>query len=243
VNPASSPASIAANIAAVRDRIAAACRRANRSPDSVALMAVSKGHSAAALESAFAARLTLFGENRVQEFDRKRESLAPATLAADFHLIGHLQSNKATRAAELFSSIDSLDSLRLAERLNAAAQSSGKQLSVFIELKLSDEPSKTGLIPGSPDAHALLDRAPEFTALNFRGLMTVPPWSDDAEPARPYFRRLRELRDQLAQQYPRLNLQTLSIGMSHDFEVAIEEGSDLIRVGTALFGPRRPPAP
>ncbi len=224
-------------------------------------MAVSKQQPVAAILAAARSGLTVFGENRVQEFATKLPALAAATPALPstlrFHMIGHVQSNKAARAAEIFSAIDSLDSLALAKKLNTAAQNSAfvspshsssapaslpASLPVLLEIKLSSEPAKTGLLPDSAELDILLERLPEFPHLSLRGLMTVPPWSDDAEPARPYFRRLRLLRDSLAARYPRLDFSTLSMGMSHDFEVAIEEGATTVRIGTAIFGKRTPPA-
>ena len=190
--------------------------------------------------------IRLFGENRVQEFAAKQSVLQEAGMSrgADtisFHLIGPLQSNKATRAAQIFDAIDSVDSLRLAQRLEDTCAAAGKSLPVLVELKLSPEASKHGLTPEADELQQLLERLPELEHLQFRGLMTVPPYSEDLEQVRPYFRRLRELRDSLAQQYPALQFDELSMGMSHDFSVAIEEGSTLVRIGTAIFG-ARPPA-
>jgi pyridoxal phosphate enzyme (YggS family) len=233
----SPPGAIATNIAQIRDRIEAARTRANRPPDSVQLMAVSKMHPASALLEAGAAGITLFGENRVQEFATKKLDL-PELAGVTISMIGHLQTNKARRAAELFDQIHSLDSLALGEKLNESATALNKRLPVLLEIKLSHEAAKTGLLPNSPDLEALLDRLPNLQALELRGLMTVPPWDENAEAARPYFRQLRELRDQLAQQHPRLNFGDLSMGMTNDFEVAIEEGSTIVRVGTAIFGKR-----
>jgi pyridoxal phosphate enzyme (YggS family) len=245
--------SIAENLARLEDQIAAACRRAGRPRGEVALMAVSKMHPPSALAEAAAAGLSLFGENRVQEFQQKSPQLAglgitialdsdrsPSPTTIQCHLIGHLQSNKTTKAAEIFSAIDTLDSLRLAERLNEAAATQLRVLPVLLEIKLSPEESKTGLHP--LDLPPLLERLPDLRNLKLRGLMTVPPWSEDAETARPYFIQLREIRDRLAAQYPRLDFRELSLGMSGDFAVAIEEGSTCIRIGTALFGKRRYPA-
>jgi pyridoxal phosphate enzyme (YggS family) len=228
---------IATNIAQIRDRIAAACKRAGRQQNSVQLMAVSKMHPAAALLEAAAAGITIFGENRVQEFATKKQELT-GLAGVTISMIGHLQTNKARRAAELFDQIHSLDSLALAEKLNEAATALNKRLPVLLEIKLSHEAAKTGLLPNSPDLEALLERLPNLPALEMRGVMTVPPWDENAEAARPYFRQLRELRDQLAQQHPRLNFGDLSMGMTNDFEVAIEEGSTIVRVGTAIFGKR-----
>ena len=234
--------SIASNLAAIRERIAQAAQRAGRQPGEVALMAVSKTHPAAAIIEAIAAGQCLFGENRVQEFAGKRDQLLAHSAGAKFHLIGHLQSNKAAQAAELFDAIDSLDSLRLAERLNEAAKRLNRRLAVLIEINIGGEAAKSGLDPESPELHALLDAQAQLTNLTIRGCMTVPPFTEDPEGARPCFRQLRQLRDRLSAQSG-LPLPELSMGMSHDFEVAIEEGSTCVRVGTAIFGARPYPAP
>jgi hypothetical protein len=233
---------IAENLAHVEDQITAACRRAGRARSEVKLMAVSKMHPASLIAEAAAAGLTLFGENRVQEFQQKKPELAG--LSIQVHLIGHLQSNKSAKAAEIFDSVDSVDSLRLAERLNDAAQKLNRTLPILLEIKLSHEESKAGLDPQA-DPRALpemLEQLPDLQHLELRGLMTVPPWSENPETARPYFAELRGMRDRLAAEHPRLNFSELSMGMSGDFEVAIEEGSTCIRVGTALFGRRPKPA-
>jgi pyridoxal phosphate enzyme (YggS family) len=236
--PDSPNAAIATNIAQIRERIDQACARVDRQPGSVQLMAVSKMHPASALLEAAAAGATLIGENRVQEFATKKPELAALSNSATICMIGHLQTNKARRAAELFDQIHSLDSLVLAEKLNEAADSLNKRLPVLLEIKLSHEAAKTGLLPDSPDLTGLLERLADLPALELRGLMTVPPWDENAEVARPYFRQLRELRDILAQKNPRLNFDELSMGMTNDFEVAIEEGSTIVRIGTAIFGKR-----
>jgi PLP dependent protein len=228
----------AENLARVEEQIAAACSRAGRPRAEVALMAVSKTHPASAILEAVEAGITLFGENRVQEFQQKSEELASFAPKIEVHLIGRLQSNKSAKAAEIFSAIDSLDSFKLAQRLNEAASRLNRILPVLLEIKLSPEESKTGLEPDSAELAQLIERLPDLSNLKPSGLMTVPPWSEDPETARPYFRRLRELRDQLASQHPRLDFGQLSIGMSGDFAVAIEEGSTCIRIGTALFGKR-----
>ena len=227
--------SIAQNLAHLHEQIAAACRRANRSVSDVALMAVSKMHPAEAILEAHTAGQRLFGENRVQEFAEK--SAIVATLpGAEFHLIGPLQSNKTTRAAELFHSIDTVDSLKIAQRLNSAAAALNKKLPILIEVKLSHEDSKHGLAP--QDLPTLLNDLAPLEHLIPTGLMTVPPWCgpEDPEPARPYFRELRRLRDEQQRLHPTLT--QLSIGMSNDFTVAIEEASTCIRIGTAIFGKR-----
>jgi PLP dependent protein len=229
--------SIAENLAHLHEQITEACRRANRSDDDVALMAVSKVHPVEAILEAHAAGQRIFGENRVQEFQEKSPHLKELT-GAEFHLIGPLQSNKTAKAAELFDAIDAVDSLKIAQRLNTAAAALGKNLPVLIEVKLSHEESKHGLSP--EELPALLAAMEELESIAAVGLMTVPPWSEDAEPARPYFRELRRLRDQSVAQFPHVT--QLSMGMSNDFIVAIEEGSTCVRVGTALFGRRIPKA-
>jgi hypothetical protein len=237
--------SIADSIACVEEQITAACQRAMRPRNSVHLMAVSKKHPAELVMEAFACGIRLFGENRVQEFAIKQSELQASGMFRNeepphFHLIGPLQSNKATRAAQMFDGVDSVDSLRLAQRLNEACAAVSKRLPILLEIKLSPEPSKHGVAPEADELHTLLERLPDLNSLIFRGLMTVPPYSDDLEQVRPYFRRLRELRDSLARQYPALEFDELSMGMSHDFSIAIEEGSTLVRVGTAIFGARPP---
>jgi pyridoxal phosphate enzyme (YggS family) len=230
--------SIPQNIAAIRERISSAVRKAGRSTDNVALVAVSKTHPAEHIREAYDAGIRVFGENRVQEFAGKAGALTELT-AAEWHMIGHLQTNKAGKAAELFSAVDSVDSVKLAEKLDAAARALNRKLRVLIEINVGGEAAKSGVAPDSRELEALLLAAPRFEALEFRGLMTVPPFTDDPEGARPYFRRLRELRDAIAaRRLPAIHLDVLSMGMSHDFEVAIEEGSTCVRVGTAIFGER-----
>lgn len=204
-------------------------------------MAVSKTHPTERIRAAYAGGIRVFGENRVQEFSGKADSLLDL-VEAEWHMIGHLQSNKAAKAAELFAAVDSLDSVKLADRLNAAAEKENKKIRVLIEMNLGGEESKSGITPESRDLEDLLLAAPRFEALEFRGLMTVPPFTDDAQGARPYFRRLRELRDSIARRkLPGISMEVLSMGMSHDFEVAVEEGSTCVRVGTAIFGERPKP--
>jgi pyridoxal phosphate enzyme (YggS family) len=228
---------IASNLTEIRERMARAARRAGREPSEIALMAVSKTHAASAILEAIAAGQSLFGENRVQEFAAKRDEVLAHPSTGRFHLIGHLQTNKAARAAELFDGIDSVDSLRLAERLNEAAARLGKQLDVLIEVNVGGEAAKSGLDPASDELPKLLEAQVRLPNLTIRGCMTVPPFTPDPEGARGCFRRLRELRDRLRAQSG-LALAELSMGMSHDFEVAIEEGSTCVRVGTAIFGER-----
>ena len=230
--------SIAENIARVRERIAEAARRAGRSLDEITLMAVSKTFRAEAIEEAYSAGLRVFGENRVQEFAGKVGALGNLS-GAKFHLIGHLQTNKAAKAAEIFHAIDSVDSLKLAEKLNGAAEKSGKKVDVLIEINIGGEDLKSGLAGRSAELEELLNAAPRLEHLAIRGLMTIPPFTDDAQAARPYFRALRELRDEIAAgRLPSVGMEVLSMGMSHDFDVAIEEGSTCVRVGTAIFGER-----
>jgi PLP dependent protein len=229
---------ISENIAEVRQRLAAAARRAGRRPEEIALMAVTKTHPPERIREAHAAGLRLFGENRVQEFAGKAPTLADLS-DAEWHMIGHLQTNKAGKAAELFVGVDSVDSVKLAEKLDAAARSLDRKLAVLIEINVGGESAKSGVAPDSRELEDLLLAAPRFEALEFRGLMTVPPFSDDPTEARPYFRKLGDLRDSIAKrELPSISMDALSMGMSHDFEVAIEEGSTCIRVGTAIFGER-----
>src|SRR5438067_11623290 len=229
--------SITENLAHLHEQITEACRRSNRSESDVALMAVSKLHPIEAISEAYAAGQRLFGENRVQEFQEKAPHLNDLT-EAEFHLIGPLQSNKTAKAAELFDAIDAVDSLKIAQRLNTTATAIGKTLPVLIEVKLSHEESKHGLAP--EELPTLLAALEELESIKAVGLMTVPPWSEEAEPARPYFRELRRLRDESAVRFPRVT--QLSMGMSNDFTVAIEEGSTCVRLGTAIFGWRMPKA-
>jgi PLP dependent protein len=237
------------NLERVESAVAEACRRAGRKRREVELMAVSKTYPAATIIEAARMGLRVFGENRVQEFAGKTAELAPwrangAIAASDepiqVHLIGHLQSNKAGKAAELFDAVDSVDSVRLAERLNDAAAVLHKHLPILIEIKLSPEETKAGLAPDSPELVQLFDRMPEFAHLHLRGLMTIAPWGVAEDETRACFRSLREWRDRWAAAHPRLKFDVLSMGMSGDFAIAIEEGATRIRIGTALFG-KRPP--
>jgi PLP dependent protein len=235
------------NLERLEDAIGAACRAAGRARESVELMAVSKMFPAEMVAEAAALGLTCFGENRVQEFNAKLLRAADlGTWAAHerlrFHLIGHLQSNKAARAAEIFDGIDSLDSVRLAERLNETAGKCEKRLPVLIEVKLSPEETKTGLEPDSDEAAKFLERLPDLLDLETRGLMTIAPWGAPVEETRACFRSLRLLRDRWAAAHPALHFDVLSMGMSGDFALAIAEGSTRIRIGTALFGSRPPRA-
>jgi pyridoxal phosphate enzyme (YggS family) len=235
---------LAENLERLEEAIAGACRRAGRTRAEIELMAVSKTYPAVTIAEAAALGITLFGENRVQEFAGKAVELEPlrghvaGKSPIRVHLIGHLQSNKAPRAVELFDGIDSVDSLRLAERLNEAAGKSGKRLPVLVEVKLSSEETKAGLEPDSSEAGELLERLADFENLQMRGLMTIAPWGVSEAETRACFRSLREWRDRWAAAYSRLSLDVLSMGMSGDFALAIAEGATRIRVGTALFGAR-----
>ncbi len=213
------------NLAVVRERMAGAAARVGRDPAQITLLAVTKVFPASTIREAYEFGLREFGENYVQEFETKAPEVADLA-DARFHLIGHLQSNKARRAAELFQVIQTVDSPKLARRLNE----SGARLDVMIEVKLSGEEAKSGAEPAALGELIAAVRA--CSNLNLRGLMTMPPWSDDPEASRPYFRRLRELAGQHG-------LPELSMGMSHDLETAIEEGATCVRVGTALFGRRK----
>jgi PLP dependent protein len=234
---------IADNLNRLEEAIATACRNAGRSREDVELVAVSKTHPAEALAEAFALGLRLFGENRVQEFAAKSAEL-PTSLRSQMraHLIGHLQSNKAAKAVEVFDGIDTLDSLKLAERLDEAAGRLGKRLPVLLEIKLSHEESKAGVAPDSPELTELLERLPSLANLEAQGLMTIAPLGVSEDETRACFRALRLLRDKLSAAHPRLHLPVLSMGMSGDFALAIAEGATRIRVGTALFGSRSYPA-
>jgi pyridoxal phosphate enzyme (YggS family) len=229
---------ISDSVAAVRERIAEAAQRAGRDASEISLMAVSKTQPAEYIREAYDAGVRLFGENRVQEFAGKAEALRDLA-GAEWRMIGHLQTNKAVKAAELFTGVDSVDSLRLAERLNVSARGLGKKLAVLIEINVGGEAAKSGIAAESEELQELLEGAAALEYLQFRGLMTVPPFTEDPQQARPYFRKLRELRDQIAARaLPGVRMQELSMGMSHDFEVAIAEGSTCVRVGTAIFGER-----
>ena len=235
---------LAENLEKLEAAIADACRKAGRRREDVELMAVSKTYPAETIAEAASLGLALFGENRVQEFSGKAQVLEPLRSRTEkpirMHLIGHLQSNKAARAAELFDAVDAVDSLRLAQRLNDAAGKLGKRLPILIEVKLSPEETKEGLEPESNEAVQLLEALPDLRHLETRGLMTIAPWGAPEEVTRSCFRSLREWRDRWAAAHPELRFDVLSMGMSGDFPLAIAEGATRIRVGTALFGKRAP---
>jgi pyridoxal phosphate enzyme (YggS family) len=230
--------SIRDNLSIIHERIARAAQRAGRNPADIRLMAVSKTMPAERVVEAYEAGQRLFGENRVQEFADKYDAVRELS-GAEFHMIGHLQSNKAAKAVELFGGVDSVDSAKLGERLNAAAENLNRQLEVLLEINIGGEEAKSGVAPNSPELERILGEAANWPHLRLQGLMTVPPFTEDQEGARSYFRQLRELRERLAT--PALPLAVLSMGMSHDFGVAIEEGSNVVRIGTAIFGERAKP--
>ena len=226
---------IADNLMRLHERIAAAAQRAGRSPAEVTLIGVSKTHPAEKIREALEAGLRHFGENRVQEWEAKRPALAG--LPATWHLIGHLQSNKAARAANAFTAIDSLDDWALAQRIDraAAGRASAEPMRVLIEVHLGGEETKSGV--GEGELPALAEKILQLEQLSLAGLMCIPPFLEDPEEVRPYFARLRHLRDALEVRLGQ-RLPVLSMGMSHDFEAAILEGATEVRVGTALFGSR-----
>ncbi len=228
--------SVAENVERVRERIHSACRRAGRPDEDVRLIAVSKTQPAEAIRQAYAAGLREFGENRVQEAAAKRKELED--IDAVWHLIGHLQSNKAKQAAGLFDSIHSVDSLHLAEKIDRAAAALGRRMPVLIEVHLGEEASKFGVEEN--DLTQLAEKIGALPSVELRGLMTLPPFFDDPQQVRPFFRRLRELAGRIeARNLPGVSMRELSMGMSHDFEIAIEEGATIVRVGTAIFGERQ----
>ena len=230
---------VRSNLAAVRERIAAAARASGRQPDEIRLIAVSKTFGPDAVRDAYAAGQRDFGENKVQEALQKQERTGD--LAINWHLIGHLQSNKSKRASSAFSAIHSIDSVELLERVDRAAAEAGAHPELFVQVDLAGENTKFGA--PEEDADAIVEAGAQCRAARVVGLMVLPPWSDDPEAARPYFRRLRELRDRLVKKgIDPARLARLSMGMSHDFEVAIQEGATDVRVGTAIFGKRARPA-
>lgn len=230
--------SIADNIALARRGVAAAALRAGRSAEDITLMAVSKTVAVEGIREAYLAGARVFGESRVQEFAGKAGALRDLH-DAKWRLIGHLQGNKAARAVELFDAVDSVDSLRLAERLNGFAESAGRILPVLVEINVGGEAAKSGIAPESDELERILQSAAQWKHIKIRGLMTVPPYSEKVEDSRTYFRQLRLLRDQIAARgLPQVDMAELSMGMSHDFEVAIEEGATCVRLGTAIFGER-----
>lgn len=227
---------LAENLEAVRGRIAAACLRAGRPAEAVRLLAVSKTYGPEAVRAAAACGQVLFGENRVQEAAAKIPE-CPGRL--QWHLIGHLQGNKVAAAARLFDWVHSVDSAKVLEALDRQAAEAGRTLQVLVQVNVSGERSKSGLAPEAvPEVLALGNR---LRNVQVRGLMTIPPLTEDSEKARPFFRKLRERRDEWAAELG-MDLTELSMGMTHDLEVAIEEGATFVRVGTGIFGAREMPA-
>jgi pyridoxal phosphate enzyme (YggS family) len=235
-----SEANLQERLATIRERIAAAAKRAGRRTEEVTLIAVSKTHSADAIRAAFELGVKHFGENRVQEWEGKKGALQD--VPGEWHLIGHLQSNKASKAARLFHSVDSVDDFALAQRLDRVRSelAESPKLRVLVEVRIAPEETKSGV-----ERDRLRPLAEEILTLNgldLQGLMCIPPLLQDAEKVRPYFAELRALKDDLGRQLGK-KLPVLSMGMSHDFAVAIEEGATEVRVGTALFGARPLPQP
>ncbi len=224
---------IAQNLERVRERIAAACARADRSPDEVTLVAVSKTFPPEAIRAAVEAGVRDIGENRVQEAYEKFQRLGRI---ATWHLVGHLQTNKAKRAIQFFDWIHSIDSLHLAEEVSKRCQATGREINVLVEVNTSGEASKYGVSP--EEAEDLVGAVAELPGLRLQGLMTIAAIVPEPEEARPYFRLLRELRDGLVERGVVSALPHLSMGMTDDFEIAIEEGATLVRIGRAIFGPR-----
>lgn len=220
---------IETNLAEIRLRISDSAARVGRNADGIKLVAVSKTHPASVLRQAIEAGITVFGENKVQEAESKITEVGRN--AAEWHLIGHLQSNKARKAVQLFDMIQSVDSFELAQRLERICIEEGRNsLSVFVQVDLAGEETKSGV--SEDDFSELVAYLKTCKCLRFDGLMLLPPFFDNAEQGRPFFKRLREIRDEV------LPNGELSMGMSHDFEIAIEEGATVVRVGTAIFGAR-----
>lgn len=227
--------SLRRNLENIRARIERSAAKSGRRADDITMVAVSKTFPSEAIRAAYDLGIRHFGENRVQEWEEKRRALSD--LEGTWHLVGHLQSNKARRAAYLFHRIDSVDDLSLAKRLDSAAAAEAKLLPVLIEVHLGGEESKSGV--SAAELPQLAESVTPFARIDLIGLMTVPPFFDDPSRVRPYFARLRALRDDISRRIGR-PLRVLSMGMSHDFEIAIEEGATEIRVGSALFGARKP---
>ena len=228
-------AQIADNLRAVRTRMDAAARRVQRDPSAITLVAVSKTFDADHVRAAHQAGQLDFGENKVQEALQKMQETADIPLR--WHLIGHLQSNKARKAAKPFACIHSIDSVDLLRKVDAAAVEAASRPQILVQVDLAREDTKFGAT--ADEARRVLDAALEAKAVDVAGLMLLPPWNEDQEQTRPWFTRIRDLRDQwLADGVPAHALRQLSMGMSHDFEAAIEEGSTMVRVGTAIFGKR-----
>jgi hypothetical protein len=227
-------ADVAQNFQTVRERVAQAAERAGRNPDDIIVVGASKLVEVARIEQAIAAGLKHVGENYVQEARPKVEAIGGQVT---WHFIGHLQTNKARDVVRLFDVVHSLDRMELAKELSKRAVAAGKVMDVFIEVNIAGEETKSGVAPG--EVETLIHQAAELPNVRVRGLMTMPPPFDDAEKSRPYFRALRLLKEQLHQKnVPNVNLSELSMGMTADFEIAVEEGASIIRIGTGIFGPR-----
>ncbi|MBM2805033.1 MAG: alanine racemase domain protein [Deltaproteobacteria bacterium] len=226
---------VGGNYRSILNRIAEAALGAQREPREIRLLAAAKSQSVAAIREAIAAGVTLIGENYAQEAADKKKQVSNSSI--EWHMIGHLQRNKAKLAVELFDVIESLDNLALARELNKEGARRGKTIQALVEVNLGGEEAKSGI--AKEQVSGLLQELAKLSHLRIVGLMTVPPFRENLEAVRPYFRELRELRDQLIERrLPNIHLKELSMGMTHDFTVAIEEGATIVRVGTALFGPR-----
>ena len=228
-------ADVAGNYRQILDRIGEAAAKRGRNPNDVKLLAAAKAQSIDSVRAAVAAGVALIGENYVQEAEEKKAQIPQSV---KWHMIGHLQRNKAKAAAEIFDVIESLDSVALARELEKQGKRIGKKIRALVEVNLAGEESKSGI--AKDDFASLLEAVAELEHITVEGLMTVPPLREDPEAILPYFRELRELKEKLsAQRIPNVDLTELSMGMTHDYPVAIEEGATIVRIGTALFGPRR----
>ena len=226
---------VAANYRKILNRVNEATAQCGRNPQDVKLLGAAKAQSVEAIRAAISAGVTLIGENYVQETKEKKDRVAASV---EWHMIGDLQRNKARAAIELFDVVESLDNLALARALDKEARKRGKTVRIFVEVNLGGEESKSGIAKDS--VVSLLEEAAKLSCLRVEGLMTVPPFHENLEDVRPYFRQLSELREKLNQlRLPNVDLRELSMGMTHDYVVAIEEGATIVRIGTALFGPRR----
>ncbi len=218
----------------IREKIEKAAQKAGRAPEEIKLLGASKTQPPEKIREAFEAGLSLFGENYVQEAKKKKEALKD--LPITWHLIGYLQRNKAKDAVKIFHMIETIDRKVIASELAKRVQKLGKTLPVLIEVNVGGEETKAGVLP--EDLPFLIEHVLSLKELKLSGLMTIPPYREDPEEVRPFFARLRELRDEMQEKFPEADLKELSMGMSHDFHIAIEEGATIVRVGTALFGPR-----
>jgi len=228
-------AGVEANYRKIMDRVGEAAAKSGRAAGAVKLLGAAKSQNAEAIRAAIAAGLKLIGENYVQEAQQKKKLVAES---AEWHMIGHLQRNKAKAAVEIFDVIESLDSVALARELDKEGQRRGKVVRAFIEVNLGGEESKTGIAKSAVEA--LLEQTDALANLRIEGLMTVPPFRENPEESRLYFRELAELKEKFAaRRFPNIDLQELSMGMTHDYAIAVEEGATIVRIGTALFGPRK----